>query len=223
MNPVRILGISGSPRKANTDFVLEETLKAAETVPDVVTERVYLRDLEIKFCIGCFRCFDENPNDLACQVHRDAMDELYPKLMECHGLVIATPVYFGQVTAQMKVFMDRTEPLHRGTQGRWRFGLRDKVGGALVVGGNRNGGLEATLQAIHHYFLIHDMIVVGTGPDERPGCYLGVAATTHPQRGRVRDAVRGDELGLRAARILGKRIARLAWWTCAHPLGEEEP
>ena len=210
MRLCKILGISGSPRKANTDFLLDEALKSAETQAGVVTERISLRELEIKFCIGCFRCVDENKNDYACQVHRDSMDEIYPKLKECHGLLIATPVYFGQVSGQMKTFMDRTEPLHRSAQGRWKFALKNKVGGGIAVGGNRNGGQETTLQGIHHFFLIHDMIVVGTGPDERPGCYLGAAATTHPKRGRVKDAVKEDELGLRAARILGKRVAEAA-------------
>lgn len=212
MSPLRILGFSGSPRKANTDFLLDEALKSAETQADIVTERIYLRDTNIKFCTGCFKCFDENRNDYGCQVHRDSMDEIYPKLMGCHGLIIATPVYFGQVSGLMKIFMDRTEPLLRYAKGKWKFALRNKVGGAIAVGGNRNGGQETTIQAIHHFFLIHDMIIIGIGPDEQPGCYLGAAATTHPKRGRITDAVKEDDLGLRAAQILGRRVAEVARW-----------
>ena len=209
MNDLKILGISGSPRKAHTDLLLDEALKSAATVPGVVTERIHLRGADIKFCVGCFKCFDENRNDYACQVHRDFMDELYPKLKDCRGLILATPVYFGQISGQMKTFMDRTEPLLRYAKSPWKFALKDKVGGAIAMGGNRNGGQETTLQAIHHFFLIHDMIIVGTGPDERPGCYLGAAGTTHPKRGRIRDAVLEDDLGPRAARILGKRVAEV--------------
>jgi multimeric flavodoxin WrbA len=209
MNQCRILGISGSPRKANTDFLLEEALASAKSLPGVVTEKIYLRDLNIKFCIGCFKCVGINKNNRACQAHRDSMDEIYPKLKDCHGLLLATPVYFGQVSGQMKTFMDRTEPLHRSAKGQWRFALKNKVGGALVVGGNRNGGLETCIQAIHHFYLIHDMIVVGTGPDERPGCYLGAAATTHPKVGKTTNAVKEDDLGLRAARILGRRVVEV--------------
>jgi multimeric flavodoxin WrbA len=219
---IRILGISGSPRKANTDLLLEAALKSAETLPGMTTERIDLKGTDIKFCIGCFKCFEENSNDYACQVHRDSMDQIYSKLRECQGLIIATPVYFGQVTGQMKTFMDRTEPLLRYGKGRWKFALKNKVGGAITVGGNRNGGQETAIQAIHHFFLIHDMIIVGTGPDERPGCYLGAAATTHPKRGRIRDAVNEDELGLRAARILGKRVAEVARWTQGHTNQQEE-
>jgi hypothetical protein len=50
------------------------------------------------------------------------------------------------------------------------------------------------------------MIVIGTGSETRPGCYLGAAATTHPQSGRIKNGVEQDELGLSAARFLGKRV-----------------
>jgi multimeric flavodoxin WrbA len=48
MSPYKILGISGSPRRANTGFLLEEALKSAETLEGIVTERIDLRNLEIK-------------------------------------------------------------------------------------------------------------------------------------------------------------------------------
>ena len=202
---LKILGINGSPRKANTDILLDEALKSIAG-ENVETEILYLRKLDIRFCIGCFKCFDKNENDFGCQINRDDMDQIIPKLKSCHGLLLATPVYFGQVTAQMKVFMDRTEPLLRYAQSPWRGALKNKIGAGLVIGGNRHGGQETTLQSIHHFFFIHDMIVVGTGSDDRPGCYLGAAATTHPQRGRVIGAVRDDELGMQAARLLSRRL-----------------
>lgn len=202
----KILGVCGSPRKANTDLLLAEALKSAEAEGGIVTEKVFLRKMKINFCAGCFKCFDANDNDDGCQVYRDSMDEIFEKLKDCQGLILATPVYFGQVTGQMKTFMDRTEPLLRYAQGRWKSTLKNKVGAAVTIGGNRHGGQETTIQSMHHFFFIHDMIVVGTGSDGRPGCYLGAAATTHPQRGRIKNAVEEDELGLSAARHLGKRV-----------------
>ena len=53
------------------------------------------------------------------------------------------------------------------------------------------------------------MMVVGTGSDDRPGCYLGAAATTYPQRGRVIGAVKDDELGVKAARLLSRRLVEV--------------
>lgn len=207
-----ILGISGSPRKANTDIILDKAMEGAASVDGTETRTIYLRQKNIKFCQGCFKCFDYEDENKICPVHRDDMDSLYPLLIQCDGLIIASPVYFGGVSAMSKNFMDRTEPLLRYGRGGHRAGLKDRVGGAVVVGGNRNGGLETTIQAIHHYFLIHDMIVVGTSTTERPGCYLGAAVTTHPERGMVKDAVKNDELGLKSAYMLGRRVAQVARW-----------
>ena len=205
---LKILGINGSPRKANTDILLDEAMKSIAG-ENVDTEILFLRKLDIRFCMGCFKCFDKHENEFGCQINRDAMDEIIPKLKSCHGLLLATPVYFGQVTGQMKVFMDRTEPLLRYAQGPWRSALKNKIGAGLVIGGNRHGGQETTLQSIHHFFFIHDMVVVGTGSDDRPGCYLGAAATTYPQRGRVIGAVKDDELGIKAARLLAGRLVEV--------------
>jgi len=139
MNNLNILGISGSPRKANTDLLLEAARISAETVQGVRTKTIYLSEAHIEFCVGCLKCFDENPNAYACQIHRDSMDEIYSQLKECHWLLLAAPVYFGQMTGQMKTFMDRAEPLLRYARSQWKFALKNKAGGAIAVGGNRNG------------------------------------------------------------------------------------
>lgn len=208
---VKILGISGSPRKkANTDIMLEKALEGAAGIEDVETEFLSLADKDIRLCKGCFACWTNEEATGICPVHKDDMDEIYQKLMACDGLILASPVYFGGVSSLMKAFMDRTEPLLRYTTGPKRGGLKSKVGGAISIGGNRNGGEETTIEQIHHYYFIHDMIVVGTSTEGRPGCYLGAAGTTHPDRGFVRDAVQNDELALNAAFHLGKRVAAVA-------------
>ena len=145
-----ILGISGSPRKgANTDLMLMEAMKAAETVEGIRTEIIYLRDYEIHNCKGCFACCREpgkkDGGAHACAMFRDGMDEIYPKLKACDGLIIASPVYFQSVSAQVKQFMDRTEGLLRYGTSQYQYGLQNKVGGGLVVGGNRNAGEELTM------------------------------------------------------------------------------
>jgi multimeric flavodoxin WrbA len=207
-----ILGINGSPRKANTDLLLTEALSAARHVGRIKTEKIDLRKEKIEYCIGCFKCNNANDYPSGCQVHRDAMDDLTAKLIACHGLILASPVYFGGVTAQMKTFMDRTEPLLRYAPDPRRSALRNKVAAAISVGGNRNGGQETTIQSLHHFFMIHDMVVVGTGPETQPGCYLGAAAFSgaHPQLGsQVKNAVETDFIGFRAAGIIGRRVAEM--------------
>lgn len=209
-----ILGINGSPRRSNTEILLEEALESARTRANTHTKTISLKETTIHHCIGCFRCLEQNENEYGCQIYRDSMDEILIELKNCHGLIVASPVYFGGITGQMKTFFDRTEPLLRYARGSWRLTLRNKVGAGIVVGGNRNGGQETALAAIHHFFLVHDMVVVGTGPDEQPGCYLGAAGFSgqDPAKGsRVKDAVRDDEVGMRAARIIGGRVAEMVW------------
>jgi multimeric flavodoxin WrbA len=157
---------------------------------------------------------------MGCRIHRDSMDKILERLIRADGLVLATPVYFGGVTGQMKTFMDRTQPLLRYAPEPLKYGLRNKVGAAIVVGGNRNGGQEAAIQGIHHFFMIHDMVVVGAGPDADPGCYLGAAAFSgaDPELDmRVTSAVTNDETGMRAAGIVGRRVAEMVTRLCQQP------
>ena len=212
MSKKLILGISGSPRKgANLDYLLDVALKEAEQAEDIRTEIIHLRDYKIESCNSCFACCRDGAvgSDRACLSFKDDMDLIYPKLAECSGLILGSPVFFGNVTAQMKTFMDRTEALLRYSKSKWQYALSNKVAGGLVVGGNRNAGQEFTLQALHYFYFIHNMIVVGSGPDLTPGCYLGGAATTFPEKGDVRNAVAKDELGLKSTRMLGRRVAEV--------------
>ncbi len=207
-----ILGISSSPRKgANTDILLEHALKAAEEYEYIRTETIYLREYNISYCNSCVACCTEaaakGNADRACLSFRDDMDRIYPKLLECSGLILASPIYFGCANAQMKAFMDRTEGLLRYGFSKYKNALSGKVGGGIAVGGNRNAGQEFTIQQMHYYFIIHDMIVVGSGAEPMPGCYLGGGATTYPQRGRVRNAVLQDEVGLKCTGNLGRKVA----------------
>ena len=214
MSEKLILGISGSPRKgANTDILLAEALKAAEETAGIRTETIYLRDYEIHNCKGCFACCREpgkkDGGAHACAMFRAGMDEIYPKLKECAGLIIATPVYFQSMSAQVKQFMDRTEGFLRYGTSQYQYGLQNKVGGGIVVGGNRNAGEELTMLELQCYFQVHNMIVVGSGGEPTPGCYNGGAGTTYPQKGDIRDAVLADELGLKSSRNLGRRVAEV--------------
>lgn len=206
-----ILGVCGSPRKGGTEILLHEALSAAEATGGISTQTVLLRREKIGYCDGCFRCSDpEEEGDEICKVHSDSMDSIIDLLLKCHGLILATPLYFAGPTAQLKTFMDRTEPLLRYSPGPLNSAMRNKVGAAIAVGQNRSGGQEATIQALHHFFFIHDMLVVGAGPDPRPGCYMGASAWSGigGEKGEdAPDAVLSDEAGLRAARIVGRRVA----------------
>ncbi len=208
-----IIAICGSPRRANTYAALQEAIKGAEEVPGTKVEMIELGRLRIEPCIGCRRhttveAGPENP----CPARKDDFDgKLAAKLAAADGFIVATPVYCGTVSTQLKCFMDRTAALARHGAPGLRGCLRDKVGAGIAVAGNRNGGQEPTLQAIHYWMFCHGMIVVATSTGQWPGCYIGAALTTYPIGGK-KDAVLADTLGMEAARATGRRVAEVASW-----------
>jgi multimeric flavodoxin WrbA len=119
------------------------------------------------------------------------MTPLYDALRTCDGLLLASPVYMGLVTGQMKVFMDRTVVFRAAG----KFELSGKVGGGIACGGFRNGGQELTLQCMHTYFLQQDMYAVSDGPRFS---HSGAAIA-----GRAQD----DDVGLMTVEGVARRLA----------------
>ena len=103
---MKILSVLGSPRKdGNTSKILETYLqgvKAAYRDADVTI--VYPNEEDIKPCMGCNACKGGSPKK--CIIDDD-MKQYYPKLNEADVIVLATPVYWFNMTAQIKTFIDR--------------------------------------------------------------------------------------------------------------------
>lgn len=139
-----ILYISGSPRKhSNTDDLLHLLRDRLDG------EFFKLTDYDVKPCSSCWACRKKD----ACVIDDDMTSLLIPKLLDAEGIVLGSPVYFNNVTAQMKAFIDRTWCL--------RGKLTNKVGAAVVVG--RRYGAESAITAIHAFFLKHEMVVAHRG------------------------------------------------------------
>ncbi len=143
------LGISGSPRPGgNTDALLN-------MVADLLRERgvdvevIALRNLSFSPCTSCRTCLREG----RCVINDDFTRILVPKLLATDIILVASPVYFNNVSALTKAFIDRTWCL----RGRLRY----KVGGAIVVG--RGYGLELAIAAIHAFMLKHCMVIAHRG------------------------------------------------------------
>ncbi|RKY00528.1 MAG: flavodoxin family protein [Spirochaetes bacterium] len=187
---MKVLGICGSPRKdANTEIALREALKIIEE-QGIETELVTLAGKKIEFCNHCNAC-KTGP----CPI-KDDVPEILEKMVSSDAIIIASPTYFGNVTAQLKALMDRTLPLRR--QG---MKLRNKIGGAIATGATRNGGQEHVCSAIHNFMLLHEMIVVS---DTVTAHFGGIALGGHEEK-----VVLSDEKGLETVKNLGRRIADL--------------
>lgn len=98
--------ISSSPRKGgNSDTMANEFLKGTVEAGNTAV-KINIRDMELKFCIGCLSCQRTGK----C-VLNDGMNELYDTVQQADVLVFATPVYYYGMTGQLKTFLDRLNPL----------------------------------------------------------------------------------------------------------------
>ncbi len=100
---VKILGISGSPRKGgNSDTLLKHTLAGAGSA-SAATEAIHLRDYQFQGCIGCEKCRKAGQ----CIGLQDGMQLIYPKITGASGMVLISPTHNYNITAWMKAFIDR--------------------------------------------------------------------------------------------------------------------
>lgn len=172
-----IIYISGSPRKnSNTDILLKMALEITGG------EFIKLSDLMVKPCASCWACQKRNN----CIIDDDMTKNLTPLLLNSDGIVLGSPVYFNNVSAQLKNFIDRTWCLKKG--------LKNKIGGAVVVG--RRYGAESTITAINSFFLKHEMIIANRGVS-------GIAFEA--------EEILKDEESVKAIAVLAKRINDLCY------------
>ncbi|MDP8299113.1 MAG: flavodoxin family protein, partial [Candidatus Tantalella remota] len=101
---MKVLGISGSPRRGgNTDLVLDKALKGA-TSSGADTEKIVLEDLDISPCaIEEY----EKVNDEGFSVVDDDIHIIFRNIQEADAVILASPVFFGSISAQMKIMIDR--------------------------------------------------------------------------------------------------------------------
>ena len=103
---MKVLGISGSPRKGgNTDTLLDKALEGAEAA-GASLEKIVLNDLNFCPCQECGGCAKTG----ICVV-KDEMQAVYEKLREADAVIIASPIFFGSVSAQVKMMIDRLQCL----------------------------------------------------------------------------------------------------------------
>ena len=100
----RILVVLGSPRKNGNSAILAKQIAQGAKSAGVKVESVFLQGLKIAPCRSCLIC--QKTNSKGCAV-KDDMQLIYPKLIEAEAWVIASPVYWFNMSAQTKIFMDR--------------------------------------------------------------------------------------------------------------------
>ena len=104
---INVLGLAGSPEiGGNTELLLDKTLEGCKSKKDVIVEKIVVSKLNIKPCDSCRSCEKSG----VCK-KGDDMQVVYSKLASANRIVVASPVYFMGVTAQLKCLIDRCQVL----------------------------------------------------------------------------------------------------------------
>jgi multimeric flavodoxin WrbA len=185
-----ILGICGSPREQATEYTLKEALRLLGE-KGFETRFWTVRGKWVDFCAHCDYCLQNKE----CVV-QDDVQELYSLLTEAKGIIFASPVYNGGVSAQTKALMDRTRALVAADKNVFK----GKIGMGIVVGGDRNGGQEFALMQIHSFYIINGMMPVGGGFF---GANLGATFWSKD----TLEGVKADEEGFRSLKKTIKKFA----------------
>ena len=148
-----IVGFCGSPREQATDYVLKIAL---EELKKQGFETVFftVKGKKINYCIHCDYCLENK----VC-IFKDDMQEVYSLLKKANGIIFATPVYNGGVSAQTKAIMDRCRAAAAGEKNFFK----NKIGIGLALGGDRIGGQEAALTQIITFYILNAIQPVSGG------------------------------------------------------------
>lgn len=182
---MRVLAVNGSARKdGNTAILIRTAFKELEA-EGIETEMVQFAGKSVHGCVACYKCFENKDKQCA---FKDDLNPVIDKMVEADGIILASPVYFSDVTSEMKALIDRAGFVGRANEGMYRR----KVGAAIVA--VRRAGAMHTFDTLNHFFFIQEMIVPGSS-------YWNIGI------GREAGAVESDEEGLRTMATLGRNMA----------------
>jgi multimeric flavodoxin WrbA len=186
---MKVVAFNGSARKDGNTAALVRAVFEPLGAAGVQCELVQLAGKRVHGCTACMKCAEDRSG--RCTGLNDFANDCIELMIEADGVIIASPVYFADVSTETKALIDRAGYATRQAVDPL---LRRKVG-AAVVAARRAGAIHA-FDTINHFFLIAEMIVPGS-------TYWNVGI------GRAPGEVEGDAEGMRTMRALGENMAWL--------------
>ena len=185
---MKVVAFNGSARKdGNTAIMIKHVFKEIEK-EGIKTELVQLAGEKIQGCISCYKCF--SAKNKRCAVTDDIVNECIEKMEQAEGIILGSPTYFADCTAQIKALIERAGFVSRANGEMFKRKI-----GAAVVSVRRSGAIHA-FDTLNHFFTIGQMITVGSS-------YWNIGV------GREIGDVEKDEEGLLTMSILGKNMSWL--------------
>lgn len=185
---MKAVAFNGSPRKnGNTDYLLKKVLEAVGQ-GGIETELVQVGGQALRGCTACGQCIERK--NKRCVIDTDCVNECIGKMIEADAIIMGSPTYFADMSAELKALIDRAGFVSFANGGL----LARKIGAGVVA--VRRGGATHVLDSINHMFLMSRMIVPGS-------TYWNFGM------GQSKGEVAGDDEGLRNMQDLGETIAWL--------------
>ncbi|MDD3312069.1 flavodoxin family protein [Pseudodesulfovibrio sp.] len=185
---MKVVAINGSARKGGNTAEMIRRVFARLTAEGIETEMIELSGKKMHGCMACYKCAENK--DRRCAVTNDFANDCIRAMDEADAVILASPTYFANVTAEIKALIDRAGMV--GLVNGSMFAR--KVGAAIVV--NRRGGAQAAFDGLNAFFFIEQMIVPGSRYWN-----LGV--------GREKGEVLADEEAMQTMDVLGDNMAWL--------------
>lgn len=183
---MKVLAINGSARKDGNTAILINTVLKELNIAGIETEIIQLAGNVIEPCKACWACGGQGN----CVHRNDSFREVFEKMKEADGILLGSPVYSANVSANMQALLERAAVVADMNQGLFIH----KVGAAVAA--VRRGGAMQAVDTMNHFFLNHEMIVVGS-------TYWNMGY------GQMPGDVCNDEEGLANMRNLGQNMSYL--------------
>lgn len=185
---MKVLAINSSARKDGNTALLIGAVFEELNKEGIETEMIQLTGKIIEPCKACWACGGKKN----CVHEKDLFQEIYEKMVQADGILLGSPVYTANISANMQAFLERASVV--ADMNRSENLLRHKVGAAVTAA--RRGGALNTLDAMNHFFILQDMFIVGSS-------YWPMAY------GRMPGDVSEDQEGMETMRSLGRNMAYL--------------
>ncbi|MDE7310609.1 MAG: flavodoxin family protein [Eubacterium sp.] len=185
---MKVLAINSSARKNGNTAELINAVFEELNKEGIETEQVQLSGKMIEPCKACWACGGKRN----CVHNKDMFQEIFEKMVQADGILLGSPVYTANISANMQAFLERASVVT--DMNRNDSLLRHKVGAAVTAA--RRGGALNTLDAMNHFFMLQEMYIVGSS-------YWPLAY------GQMPGDVKKDEEGLETMRRLGQNMAYL--------------
>jgi len=185
---MKVLAINSSSRKDGNTAILLNTVLGELNSEGIETELVQLAGQQIQGCIACNKCFKKK--DGRCAVEKDMLNECLSKMVAAEGILLGSPTYFSDVSANMRSLIERGGLVSRAN----KYMLKGKVGAGVVA--VRRAGAIPAFNSINLFFLYGQMIIPGSS-------YWNVGIGMNP------GDVTKDTEGIQTMKDLGTNMAWL--------------